>query len=167
MSEADVEARLRLTEVGLASVTQRVQDHEGDIHRFGPLVVEQALLRQMAERELKSVGKSLDGAHEAIRELSQKLEQEHAERVEGQRLRKEELEEAVAQRRRETAQAEIAREEREAKLKNEMLLMEEARKARDAELSSRMRLAVVSFIGLMLASGISGIVAIFVARGGK
>lgn len=128
----DLDARVTELRIDVGSLKNQIHDHENDIRAFGPLVTEQALIRQMAEREFESVRKSLDGAHDAIRALEQKLEREHDERVEGQIQRKRELEEATAARSAEIARIEAERERQnkelqaradQAKLENRKLLI--------------------------------------------
>lgn len=145
----DLEGRVTELRIDVGSLKNQVHDHENDIRAFGPLVTEQALIRQMAEREFESLRKSLDGAHEGIRELGRRLEEEHRERIEGQIERKEELEAAVAQRRMEMEKQDI-----------------ETRKLH-AELQSRLKVAALGLLGVFMTSGGAVVVAIIAARGGK
>lgn len=86
--------RFRETELTVAGLVQRVNDHENDYRVFAPMVVDQALMR----KSLEDLAKSLDGAHDAIRKLDEKLDHEREERIKGQADRKRELEEAQATR---------------------------------------------------------------------
>jgi regulator of protease activity HflC (stomatin/prohibitin superfamily) len=94
--------RLREVEVNLARVAQRVDDHEGDIHRFAGLPGELHEIR-WAQGKMQE---SLDAAHGAIRDLSARIDREHEERIQGQLDRKRELEEAQAERNLELARIE-------------------------------------------------------------
>lgn len=63
--------RLRNVEIHLGRVEQRVEDHEGDIHRFAALPTALAEVRWAQDQMLKS----LDAVHAAQRELTQAFEE--------------------------------------------------------------------------------------------
>jgi uncharacterized protein YPO0396 len=102
--QRQMDNRLREVEIELARVHQRVDDHEGDIHRFASLPTELEKIRWAQEKTREG----LDAAHGAIRDLSERIDREHEERIQGQLDRKHELEEAQ-----EARNVEIARIEKE------------------------------------------------------
>jgi hypothetical protein len=102
----NVDDRLRQAEIKLGEVGQRVNDHENDLRVFASLPTELEKIRWGQEQ----MRESLNAAHDAIRNLSERIDREHAERVEGQADRKRELEEAQAARSKEIKVMEAERE---------------------------------------------------------
>lgn len=138
LSRKDHSERLRSLEVSLAGIAQRVADHEQDFHRFGPLVTEQALLRQTAER----INTDLHEAHTQIRAIADELEKETQARITAEATRKEELELALKAR------------------DKEMAIAEAARNTQHRELQNRIRVATLALIGVFITSGMSVLAAI-------
>lgn len=142
--------RLREVEVSLARVAQRVDDHEGDIHRFAGLPGELHEIR-WAQGKMQE---SLDAAHGAIRDLSARIDREHEERIQGQLDRKRELEEAQ-----EIRNAEIALAAKE----NEARYMELQARA-DAQRTQN-RQMLLGLLGIFLTSAGSVLVAVLTGGG--
>jgi hypothetical protein len=128
--------RLREVEIELHSLSEMVRAslsrHEENFRVFYPLTTELALLRQNLERLQTEFGEDLREAHEAIRGQSSRLDEEHKERVRGQRERKEEFEAATLARGAEIAKLQADNERRyreiqvqaeQRKLENRKLLL--------------------------------------------
>lgn len=138
MNEGVHADRFREAELTIAGLVQRVNDHENDYRVFAPMVTEQALMR----KSLEDMGKSLDGAHDAIRKLDERLDTESRERREGQQKRKEELEGAIAER------------------TKEMTRMELERDKQHKEMRAKLIQATIALVGVFLTSGAAVLAAI-------
>lgn len=138
-----MDERLRIVEIDLSRVKQRVDDHEADFVRFAPMIVDVHELKWTLEKAQKDLGQ----AHEAIRELSERLDREHKERVEGQAERKRELEEAQAA--------------RDLELKK----MEQVRVTQNREMRNRLLVATIALIGVFLTAA-GGVLVQLVSGGG-
>lgn len=117
MIEREMDTRLRDVEIKLGQVMQRVEDHEGDIRSFGALPNELHEIRW----EQGKMRESLDAAHDAVRELSGKLDREHEERIVSLAERKAEIEEATATRNKQIQELRDRDEQR--KLENRRMLI--------------------------------------------
>lgn len=147
--------RLRVVEIELARVGQRVDDHEGDFGTLvGPLVKEVHEIRW----DQGKMRESVDAAHGAIRALSERLDREREERIRGQAERKAELEEATAAR-----NAEMARMEKERRQRDEEHAVDRERQRRDFRVKY---IQIMAGIGGIFLTSLGGVAVAYISQRG-